>query len=98
MKGFPKGLTKDEFRTKLRNERRVELAFEDHRFWDVRRWKIGAETTDINGISAVLNQFGGYIYSPMDVETRVWDEKMNLYPIPQSERFKNSELSQNPGW
>lgn len=94
---FPAGMSQDEFRTKLRNERRVELAFEDHRFWDVRRWKIAPET-NIKGITVVVNPFGGYVYGTKDVETRVWDEKMNLYPIPQGERFKNNKLGQNPGW
>jgi len=97
MPEFPSGMSAADFRTKLRNERRVELAFEDHRFWDVRRWKIGSETA-IKGITAALNPFGGYVYQTKDVETRVWDEKMNLYPIPQSEIFKNSKLGQNPGW
>ena len=41
MPAFPAGMTQSAFRDKLRNERRVELAFEDHRFWDIRRWKIG---------------------------------------------------------
>ncbi|TKG95491.1 RagB/SusD family nutrient uptake outer membrane protein [Puteibacter caeruleilacunae] len=98
MPDFPTGMSQDEFRNKLRNERRVELAFEDHRFWDIRRWMIGAETTEIKGIVAKLNPFGGYVYEEKDVETRVWDEKMNWYPIPQSEIYKNSKLGQNPGW
>ena len=40
----PPGLTQDEMRERIRNERRVELAFEEHRFFDVRRWKIAEET------------------------------------------------------
>ena len=98
MPDFPQGLTQEQFRNKLRNERRVELAFENHRFWDVRRWKIGKQTIDIKGVVVRLNPFGGYIYEEKDLETRVWDEKMNLYPIPQQELFINSNLSQNPGW
>ncbi|TLX71370.1 RagB/SusD family nutrient uptake outer membrane protein [Labilibacter sediminis] len=97
MPEFPAGMSQDDFRAKLRNERRVELAFEDHRFWDVRRWETGPET-DIKGVTVVLNPFGGYVYNESDVETRVWDSKMNLYPIPQVERFKNPKLGQNPGW
>ena len=95
---FTAGMTVDDFRTKLRNERRVELAFEDHRFWDVRRWMIGSETTEIKGVIAALNPYGGYVYEERDVESRIWDERMNLYPIPQSERFKNQNLTQNTGW
>ncbi|MEN8228057.1 MAG: RagB/SusD family nutrient uptake outer membrane protein [Bacteroidota bacterium] len=98
MPPFPAGLSKSEFREKLRNERRVELAFEDHRFWDIRRWKIGDETTDIKGIAVGGNFLEGYTYTETDLETRTWDDRMNLYPIPQSERYINSGLSQNPGW
>jgi hypothetical protein len=98
MPDFPTGLSKEDFRTKLRNERRVELAFEDHRFWDVRRWKIGEETKQIKGVKVSVLSFGVYSYTEKIVENRVWDEKMNLYPIPQNELFINSNLEQNPGW
>ena len=50
MPPFPNNLTLNEFKAKLRNERRVELSFEDHRFWDIRRWKIADQTTDIYGV------------------------------------------------
>jgi len=98
MPDFPTGLSKEDFREKLRNERRVELAFEDHRFWDVRRWKIGEETKQIKGITVTVLSYGVYSYTEKIVENRVWDEKMNLYPIPQNELFINNNLKQNPGW
>ena len=98
MPEFPAGLTKDAFREKLRNERRVELAFEDHRFWDIRRWKIGPETTDIYGIVITDNIFGGYAYTKTLVEERIFEDRMNLYPIPENEIYINSNLSQNAGW
>lgn len=98
MPDFPAGMSKDEFRTKLRNERRVELAFEDHRFWDIRRWKIGTQTTDIYGIVITENVFGGLAYSKTLIENRLFEDRMNLYPIPESELFINSNLSQNTGW
>lgn len=95
---FPAGMTRDEFRQKLRNERRVELAFEDHRFWDLRRWKIGPSTTDIYGMEITRNNDGSFDYQPKLIEERVWNERMYLYPIPQAEIFKNKALQQNPGW
>ena len=99
MPNFPNGLSKDEFRQKLQNERMVELAFEDHRFWDVRRWKIGNETTDIYAVKitrdAVTNNFE---YQKSLLEVRNFEERMNLYPIPKSEINKNSNLVQNSGW
>lgn len=98
MPAFPTGLTKDQFRAKLRNERRVELAFEDQRFWDIRRWKIGDTTRDIYGMEITRNADGTFKYSKKLLERRVYMEKMNLYPIPLSELYKNSKLQQNTGW
>ena len=75
-------------------ERLVELAFENHRFWDVRRWKKGPEyfknvqVANIN-YSLLLHR---------TTVTRQWDDKYYFYPIPQSELKKNDKLQQNPGW
>ncbi|MDR0683060.1 MAG: RagB/SusD family nutrient uptake outer membrane protein, partial [Dysgonamonadaceae bacterium] len=97
--------TKDAFRKELRDEYAREFAFEDHRFWDIRRWKIGAETQkDIKRlrIKQVTDPDTGkksFVYTvEVDVNARVWDDKMYLYPIPQDERDKNKNLTQNPGW
>lgn len=91
---------KEEFLEALRNEWRVEFAFEDHRFWDVRRWKIGDATQrDIYGVSIEQNGAGNYSFQRALYETRTWSERMYLYPIPQSELFKNANLNpQNIGW
>ncbi len=85
------------FTEAIRRERRVELAFEDHRFWDIRRWKIGRQTTAIYGVKIKLEN-GTPVYRRELLETRQWDEKMNLYPIPQTEYYKNPNLAQNNGW
>lgn len=97
-KAVPSTITLENFIKKYRNERRVELAFEDHRFWDIRRWKIGPETTDIYGINIVKNEDGSYTYEKVLVEKRKWEDRMYLYPIPQNEILKNGRLVQNPGW
>lgn len=85
---------------RIRNEWRVEFAFEDHRFWDVRRWKIGADTqTRLYGVSIGRAADGTKVYRQRLVENRIWRENMYLFPIPQSELFKNNALyPQNPGW
>ena len=90
----------DEFITRLRNEWRVEFAFEDHRFWDVRRWKIGAETQrELRGVNVRKNEDGSFSYYRQVYENRKWADKMYFYPIPQSELFKNNNLyPQNIGW
>ncbi len=93
------GLTIEEFRARLRKERRVELAFEDHRFWDVRRWKIGKETEEIFGLAIKADEKGQVTsFDRTKVAHRPWDEKMNFYPIPLTEWHKNNNLIQNNGW
>jgi len=98
MPAFPAGMTQASFRDKLRNERRVEMAFEDQRFWDIRRWKIGSTTNKIYGVNIAKDGAGVLSFTQKMVESRVWDEKMNLYPVPQTEININSQLGQNPGW
>ena len=86
------------FKDAVRREWRVEFAFEDHRFWDVRRWKIGQSVMgQIDGVE-IVRDASGFSYSRKVVETRTWAEKMNLYPIPQAETFNNPNLTQNAGW
>lgn len=87
------------FRDAVRREWRVEFAFEDHRFWDVRRWDIGQATQgQVDGVEIVKNG-SSLTYSRKTVRTRTWAARQNLYPIPQSELFCNTNLNpQNTGW
>ena len=94
--GMP-GVASDDFLERIRNERRVELAFEDHRFWDVRRWKIAPQTMDIYGVK-IEKQGDGLIYTRQLVDKRTWSDKMYLYPVSNEELFKNPLLKQNPDW
>lgn len=87
----------DAFLEKVRNERRIELAFEDHRFWDIRRWRIGEAVKDIYGIQ-ISGSGSNFTYQRILVEQRKWDDKMYLFPIPQKEKDMNPNLVQNPGW
>ena len=96
MPGFPTGLSNDEFIEKYRRERMVELAFEGHRFWDVRRWKDGASQRSIIEMQITKNG-DRYTYNRVP-KPRYWDDKMYLFPIPDSEIRKNPNLTQNPGW
>lgn len=90
--------TQAAFRDAVRREWRVEFAFEDHRFWDVRRWKIGQSVMgQIDGVE-IVKSGSDLSYSRKMVESRTWSEKMNLYPIPQAETFNNPNLTQNTGW
>jgi hypothetical protein len=80
------------------HERRIELGFEGHRSWDIRRWKRGSVFSNpIKSISITLNG-SSFVYTPTKLEDRVFDQsKMNWYPIPQSEITKTG-WAQNAGW
>ena len=75
----------------------VELAFEGHRFWDIRRWKDGNVLRNITLMK--INKIGDDNFTYTRVERkRLWDDKMYFFPIPDAEIRKNSNLTQNPGW
>lgn len=85
-------------REAIRKERRVELAFENNRFFDVRRWKIGEQTQ--NGpmyglnISADMPDF----LKVVTFETRVFNKRHYFFPIPSNDVNNDKQLVQNPGW
>lgn len=93
-------LSQEQMRAVIQHERRVELAFEEHRSWDVRRWKIASSTlgAPLMGIQIERKPLGGYTYMPVKVEQRVFQPKMYWYPIPQSEVLKLKQWKQNNGW
>lgn len=102
--GMPPVTASDEteMRNRIKHERRIELAFEDHRFWDVRRWgKADAESAlgvPVKGVSITKTETG-FTYATKIVGTRTFQEKMMLYPIPQSEILRSAgKIEQNPGW
>jgi hypothetical protein len=110
MPNLPTGLTQAQMRARIWNERKIELAFEEHRFWDVRRWKIAAQTNNItcmgvnvtkdaNGVLhytyGVPSTGGNLDYSPV----RIFKDPANyFFPIPQSEIAADPALTQNPGY
>jgi hypothetical protein len=102
--GLEKGLTKEQMREKIRHERRIELAFEGHRFFDVRRWKIAPEHDDVwihsMDIYAGTSRTDNAFYKRIGVEKRIFTSpKHYLWPIPQNEIDKNRKgIIQNPGW
>jgi hypothetical protein len=95
------GLSKDAMRVIIHNERRVELAFEEHRYWDVRRWKV-ADTEfnkELNGTLMFKEASGKVTYKDLPVLKMVFTgSKLYFAPIPYSEVSKNSNMVQNPGW
>jgi len=92
--------TQAELRKRIHNERRVELCFEEQRFYDVRRWKEG-ETTfsqSITGMNIAQPTTGNFTYTPFTVENRTFTVKNYLFPIAQVELNKAPSLKQNPGY
>ncbi len=85
---------KDKMRELIRNERRIELSFENKRFWDLRRWKVDL-TEPARGMD--VQQPGGP-YKVIEVEARNYRDYMYHGPIPQGEDLKWSNLEQNAGW
>lgn len=90
--------TREERRNFIRKERTVELAFEDHRAWDVRRWNAAekALARPIYGMN-ITQANGKFIYTRKIAQKRVFAEKMYLYPIPEGEVWKTN-IENNPGW
>lgn len=91
--------TVDDFREKVHNERRIELAFEGHRFYDIRRWKIAGkeEVRNIYGVK-ITKSGDSFSYEKVLLNRMYWDDKMLLFPFPQNEVYMNPNLGQNPGW
>jgi len=83
----------------IRNERRLELCFENKRFWDLRRWMLPLDET-VRGMKIDRNEETHVLtYSVIDVEERKYNSSYQWYgPIPKSEVLKWSNLKQNKGW
>ena len=101
--GLPDMYSQDEMRKIIRNERRIELAFEEHRFWDVRRWKIANQgdavlLQPVKGVVITKQTDGSFLYEYLPVRTSTFDSKMYWYPISRDQIISNNKLVQNPGW
>ena len=97
MPALKTGMTEADFVKRLKNERRVELAFEGHRFWDVRRWKDLNVTANIYGVKVQKTE-DGFEYDKFLYETRTITDNLYFYPISNTEKYKNPNLGQNTGW
>lgn len=103
-----KFLTQNAFRDRVRNERRVEFCFEEHRLFDLRRWRIGTlpQYRDIWRMKITKLAEGydsniyptGFRYEPALFLTRIFEEKHYLFAIKQNDAFVGENFKQNPGW
>lgn len=89
--------SQDEFLTRVKHERRVEMAFEGQRFWDLRRWKNLDETKNIYAVR-ITHHDGVLSYEKTLLSERSVSDKLYFYPIANVELFKNKKLVQNLGW
>ncbi|MGQ8336972.1 RagB/SusD family nutrient uptake outer membrane protein [Sunxiuqinia sp. A32] len=82
---------------KIRMERRVELAFETHRWFDMRRWKVAKENMgEMHGMR--IDKNGEEFYQRVVASTHVWKDEYYWWPIPQYEMDRANLIVQNPGW
>lgn len=89
----------EQMRQLIRNERRLELCFENHRFRDIRRWQVGLHQLNETARGVEISKSGNTLnYAPVNVETRNYQEHMYHGPIPYGEIHKWSMLQQNAGW
>lgn len=101
MYGLKENMTKEEMREVVRNERRIELAFEDHRWHDIRRWKIAMVTNNqFNKVMRITkNSNATYTYQRMEsIRRHNFRPEMYLMPLPDAEINKMPAMLQNPGW
>jgi hypothetical protein len=98
--GIPVGISQTSMRTLIQNERRIELSFEEHRFWDIRRWKIAnAELNKtLSGMQITKTAGGTFTYQVVPVVTITFQDKLYHMPIPYNETVTDANLTQNYGW
>lgn len=85
--------TTEDMRELIRNERRLELSFEGHRFWDLRRWGLSLN----EAAEGVFFDGTDYNYIP-SVEIRNYPSHAIYMPIPNNETLRFPEIEQNAGW
>ncbi|MDO9375301.1 MAG: RagB/SusD family nutrient uptake outer membrane protein [Ferruginibacter sp.] len=101
MPGLPTGMSQTAMRTAIRKERRIELAFEEHRFYDVRRWKIADVTENKPAYGINITKSGSTFNYAQKValDGRAFQNQHYWLPIPRAEiQASQNKIEQNPGY
>ena len=98
MYGLKPHMSKEQMREAIQLERRLELAFEGFRFFDVRRWMIAEQTDNamMHGMEITRESDGSKSWRQFDVRKHVFRKGMYFWPIPYQETVKSPDLLQNP--
>ena len=89
--------SKEAMRDLIKNERRIELCFEGHRFYDIRRWEDNMNET-ITGVTITKNNDGSFNYVRKDIVQPSYFDYMQYGPLPFNELLKTDNITQNQGW
>jgi len=97
--GLPVPNSQESMREAIRRERKIELAFENVRYFDLKRWKLATSILDgpFHGMDINAQEESNF-YNVVTFENRIFDNRHYLWPVPQYEINANPDLIQNPGW
>ena len=98
--GLKAAMSQTEMRLAIQNERRIEMAFEEQRFWDIRRWKIADQVLNgtLHGVTITKTGTSTYTYAPLNVSTVSFANRNYTMPLPYTEVVTDLSLIQNEGW
>jgi len=98
--GLKAAMSQTEMRLAIQNERRIEMAFEEQRFWDIRRWKIADQVLNgtLHGVTITKTGTSTYTYAPLNVSTVSFANRNYTMPLPYTEVVTDLNLLQNEGW
>jgi hypothetical protein len=97
--GVPQNMNTAQMRAFIQNEWRIEFAFEEHRYFDIKRWKLAQTVMSQPRTGVSIVQTGSTLtFNPANVLNTVFTTKQYFHPIPYDEILKDQNLKQNPGW
>jgi hypothetical protein len=97
--GVPQNMSTAEMRVFIQNEWRIEFAFEEHRYFDIKRWKLAETIINQPRTGVTIVETGSTLtFNPANVLNTAFTTKQYFHPIPYNEILKNPSLKQNPGW